>query len=65
MPRTLAHIACKCDMDYHIGEYLKDYTCRNSFVDGLMVTFDEIVDTPKTTSINPNDKQIIGLLLFY
>ena len=52
-------------MDYHIGEYLKDHTWRNSFVDDLMATFDEIVDTPKTTPINPNHKQTIGLLLFY
>ena len=35
-----------------IVEYLKDFTCKKSFVDNLVVTCDEIVDTPDIKSVN-------------
>ena len=41
---------------YEIGEYLKDCTRMKSLVDDLVVTFDEIVNMPKTTLIKPNRK---------
>ena len=43
-------------LDCDMGEYFKDSTCMKSFADDLVVTCDEILDTPDTTSINPNDK---------
>ena len=41
---------------YEIGEYLKDCTHMESLVDDLVVTYDEIVNMPKTTLIKPNRK---------
>ena len=42
-----------------ISEYLKDCTCMKSLVDDLVVTWDEIVDTPDTSD------KIIGLFLLF
>ena len=39
-----------------MGEYFKDRACIKSLADDLVVTCDEILDTPDTTSINSNDK---------
>ena len=39
-----------------MGEYFKDSACMKSLADDLVVTCDEILDTPDTTSINSNDK---------
>ena len=48
--------AFKCDRDCIIGEYLKDCTYLKSVVDDLVAKFDEIADTPETTSIKSVDK---------
>ena len=39
----------------HYDEYLKDCECMKSIVDDILVTCDEIVDTPKSTPVNPSD----------
>ena len=44
--------ACRRDKDCDMG--LKDCTCMKSLADVLVVTCDEIVDTPDITSINSN-----------
>ena len=45
--------ACDCDKDFKIGEYLKDGL--NSLADNLVVTCDEIADTPNSVVINPSN----------
>ena len=44
--------ACKCDKDCEIGQYLKDCECMKSIFDDLVVTCDEIINTPETISIS-------------
>ena len=48
--------ACECDKDCDIGEYLKYCECMKSLHDDLVVTCNEIEDTPKTTPINDSDE---------
>ena len=45
--------ACDCDKDFKIGEYLKDGL--KSLADNLVVTCDEIADTPNSVVINPSN----------
>ena len=64
----MKHISseCRCE-DCEISDYLKDCTCTKILVDDLVLTCNEVVETPeKTSSTNSNDKKITGLsLLFY
>ena len=64
-----------CDKDFKIDEWLKNCNCIKSLVDDLVVTCDEVVDTPKSTPISPSDGinyclihvvllSIVGFLLF-
>ena len=50
--------ACECDKDCE-REYLKDCTCKKSFVDDIIVTYYETANTPETTSINSNGETIL------
>ena len=47
---------CDCGKDCDTSEYLQNCTCMKSLADDLVVTRNEIVDTPETTSISPSDK---------
>ena len=49
VPGTLAWVLLNVE---RIVECLKDFTCTKSFVDNLVVTCDEIVDTPEIKSVN-------------
>ena len=49
-------IMISVDVDCSNGEYTKDCTGTKSFVDDLVVTYDEIVDMQETTSINPDNQ---------
>ena len=46
---------CNCDKDCGICEYLKDCECMKNLVDDLVVTCDEIEDTPESAVINPSN----------
>ena len=54
--------ACECDKYCDICEYLEDCTSIKSLVNDLVVTFDEIADTPETTWFNRNDKTNFWLI---
>ena len=64
---NLTICACKSEKDCEIGEYLKDFTWMKNLVDDLVVTCDEIVDPPKTTLINSNDRTncFIAVVYYY
>ena len=47
--------ACDCDKDFKIDEYLKDGECIKSLADDLVVTCDEIADTPNSVVFNPSN----------
>ena len=49
--RNRSKCACECDKNCETGAYLKEWRCTRSLFDDLVVTSDEIVDTPVTTSI--------------
>ena len=51
---------CKCDKHCDIVKYLKAFTCMKSLVDDVVVTYDEIVDTPETTLINPKKTKLLA-----
>ena len=48
--------ACQYDKDCDAGKYLKDCICTSS-AENQVVTCDETVDMPETSSINPNEKR--------
>ena len=50
--------ACECDKDCNIGENLKNCGWTKNLVDDLVVTCDEIEDTPESASINRSDEII-------
>ena len=75
--KPIKHRACKednawipskcagvCDKYRKIVNYLKDCECMKSLINDVSVTCDEIVETPKSASINPSDGIISLLLLF-
>ena len=45
--------ACECDKDCEIGEYLKDCEFVESLVDDLVVTCDDVENTPESAVISP------------
>ena len=53
---NLSTCACKCDKDFDIGEYLKDFTCMKSLFDDLAVTCDEIEDTQESVVVNTSKR---------
>ena len=53
-PGILVH-ACEWDKNYDISKYLKDCECIKSLADDLLVTCDEIEDTPNSTVIKPSN----------
>ena len=53
--RNPSTCACMCHKDCEIGKYFKDCKCRKCLVDNIVVTCDEVVDTPESAVINLND----------
>ena len=51
--RSSSICTCEFDKDYEIRECLRDYTCKKSLGDDLVVTYDKRLDMPETTWINP------------
>ena len=43
--------------DYEIDKYLENYTYVERFIDDSAITYDKIVDTPDTLSINSISKK--------
>ena len=50
--------AYECNKDCKIAEFFKSHTCTKNLIHDLLVTYDEISDTPETASINSNNKTI-------
>lgn len=48
--------ACECNKNCKIGKCFKDCVCRKSLVDDLVITCNQIVDTPETTPIESVNK---------
>ena len=59
-PNTYAY---KCDKDCEIKEYLKNYTFVKSIIDDLVITCDEILDTPDTMSIDLVTIRLLFLII--
>ena len=49
--------ACKCDKHCNIDEYLENCHFAKSITDDLVITCDEIIDTPEPVLVNSNDKK--------
>ena len=43
--------------DYEVDKYLENYTYVERFIDDSAITYDKIVDTPDTLSINSISKK--------
>ena len=52
---------CACE----ISKYLKNYTYMKIFMDGSVVTYDEIIYTPEILSINSKNKKAIYKMDYY
>ena len=53
--RNTSTCTYKYGKDCEIGEFLKDCKCVKSLADDLLVTYDEVADTPESVPINPSD----------
>ena len=66
--KTIKHQVCKKDYAWNvinISDYLKTCTCVKSIIRDLVITCDEIVDTPETMSINSNNKKAAFKMGYY
>ena len=66
--RNPSTCACMCHKDCEIGKYFKDCKCMKCLVDNIVVTCDEVVDTPFTIAIIKyyiKNELIIPCLLSY
>lgn len=59
------YIFCECNKPGEIDEYLENFTCMKVLWHDLVITLDEIIDTPETESICFIGKKHIKLIILF